>query len=197
MRLGWTTCLGLVVKVKATDFEGVVKLVHPENYKLLGELRDVSGSPLSWSPDAVTDFLGGWKVIPVKTFRQGYRHNWIVRATDQPTSTKLQHEFGLAVIKHTDMQKVKQNQEIQKWMPASEQKKTGRDAVFPQTWAVAFSAAAPHKAQTARGQKRTTGALGTSQPSKTVNLNTSPDLGDVVKYWPEHQQWFPDKMGDT
>ena len=57
----------------------------------------------------MTDFLAGWKVIPVKTFRQGYRRTWIVRATDQPMSTKLQHEFGLAVIKHTVMQKARQD----------------------------------------------------------------------------------------
>ena len=68
-----TTRLGLAVRVRTTDFEEVVRLVQPENYtKFLGELRDVSGLPLSWGPDVVTDFLAGWKVSPVKTFRQGY-----------------------------------------------------------------------------------------------------------------------------
>ena len=53
-----TTRLGLAVRVKTTDFEEVVKLVPPENYtKFLGEKRDVSGPPLSWGPDAETDFL--------------------------------------------------------------------------------------------------------------------------------------------
>ena len=101
-------------------------------------------------------------------------------------STKLQHEFGLAVIKRTVMQKARQDQVevIQKWMPASEQKRTGRDAVFPQTWAAVAAEPAPHKSQSARGQKRTTEALGRSQPSKTVNLSTSPtamNLGEVAQ----------------
>ena len=48
-------------------------------YKFLGELWDVSGLPLSWGTDAVTDFLAGWKVIPVKTFRHGYRRKKIGR----------------------------------------------------------------------------------------------------------------------
>ena len=76
------------------------------------------------------------------------------------------------------------NPEIQKWVPASDQKKTGRDAVFPQTWEAVVASPAPQKAQESRGQKRSTETLGTSQPSKTVNLNTTPtsmDLGDVVQ----------------
>ena len=72
-----TTRLGLAVRVKTPDFEEVVRLVQPENYnKFLGELWDVSGLPSSWRPGAVTYFLAGWKVSPVKTFRQGYRRTW-------------------------------------------------------------------------------------------------------------------------
>ena len=57
-----STRLGHAVRVIAADFEEVVKLVQPENYnEFVGELRDVSGLPLAWSPDAVTDFLAGWK----------------------------------------------------------------------------------------------------------------------------------------
>ena len=58
-------------------------------------------------PDAVTDFLAGWKVSPVKTFREGYRRIWVVRAMEQPISTKLQHEIGLAVIKRTVIAKAR------------------------------------------------------------------------------------------
>ena len=64
-----TIRLGLAVKGKTTDFEEVVKLVQPESHtKFLGELWDVSGLPFSWGPDAVKDFLAGWKVSLVKTF---------------------------------------------------------------------------------------------------------------------------------
>ena len=50
--------------------------------------------------------------------------------------------------------------------------------------AAVAAAPAPHETQTPRGQQRTTEALGTCQPSKTVNLNKSPtamDLGDVAQ----------------
>ena len=110
--------------------------------------------------------------------------SWVVRALEQPMSTKEQHDFGLAVIKRTAVQKAKPNSEIQKWLPASDQKKTGRNAVFPQTWAAVVASPAPKKAEESRGQKRSTETLGTSQPSKTVNLDISPtamDLGDVVQ----------------
>ena len=59
-----------------------------------------------------------------------------------------------------------------------------KNAVFPQTWAAVAASTVPKKAQESRGQKRSTETLGTSQPSKTVNLNTTPiamDLGDVVQ----------------
>ena len=79
-----TARFGLAVRVKTPDFEEVVRLVQPDYNKFLGELWDVSGLPLSWGPAAVTDFLAGWKVIPVKTFRQGYRRTWVVRAMEQP-----------------------------------------------------------------------------------------------------------------
>ena len=87
-----TTRLGLAVRGKTTDFEEVVKLAQPESYnKSLRELRGVSGLPFSRGPDAVTDFLAGWEeVIPVKTFRQGYRRTWVVRALEKPMRTKLQ-----------------------------------------------------------------------------------------------------------
>ena len=84
-----TTRLGLAVRVRTADFEEVMRLVQPENYtKFLGELWDVSGLPLSWGPEAVTDFLAGWKVSPVRTFRQGYRRTWVVRALEHPDERK-------------------------------------------------------------------------------------------------------------
>ena len=120
-----------------------VKLGQPEDHaEFQGEWWDVSGLPLSRSPDAVTDFLAGWKVSPVRTFRHGYRRAWVVRALEQP----------MAVIKRTAMQKARPNPEIQKWVPASDQKKTGRDAVFPQTWAAVVAKPAPQKARESREQ---------------------------------------------
>ena len=48
-----------------------------------------------------------------------------VRAAEQPLSTKLQHDCGLAVIKRTAIQKPRQ------WAPAAEQRKNGeRSNIF-------------------------------------------------------------------
>ena len=84
-------------------------------------------------------------------------------------------------------------------MQASEQKKKGRDPVFPQTWSAVVAAPAPQKTQESRGQKRSTEALGTSQPSKTVNLNTTPtamDLGGVVQTPARASAVIPTTEGD-
>ena len=79
-----TSRMGLAVKSTRSRLRGDNKLVQPENNsKFLGELKVASGLPLSWVPDAVTDFLAGWDV---NTSRQGYRR-----------TTRIQHDFGLAV----------------------------------------------------------------------------------------------------
>ena len=66
--------------VKVDESKGAVKilevvnLVQPENYtKFLSEMWDLSGLLLSWGPDAVTDFLAGWKVSPVLAQRVGWK----------------------------------------------------------------------------------------------------------------------------
>ena len=47
--------------------------------------------------------------------------------------------------------------------PATEQRKTGREAIFPQTWTAVAAAPEPQTAQLARGQKRTSETHGTGQ----------------------------------
>ena len=127
-----TTRMGLAVRVLAADLEESIKLVQPDNYsKFLGELWDVSGLPLSCGPDAGTDFLAGWKVTPMNAFHQGYRRTWVVvRAAEQPVSTKLQHDFGLATVKRATIQKNSTRVGNTKWKPATEQRKAGREHTF-------------------------------------------------------------------
>ena len=59
-------------------------------------------------------------VLREPTECQGDRRTRVVRAAEQPTSTKLQHVFGLAVIKRTAMQEPRQQRVIQKWTQAAE-----------------------------------------------------------------------------
>ena len=90
----------VTTRILAADVEEIMKLVQRDNYsKFQGELS------LSWDPNAVTFFIAGWKVIPVNTFRQGYRRTWVGRAAEQPMSMKLQHDCGLEVMKRTPMQR--------------------------------------------------------------------------------------------
>ena len=60
------------------------------------------------------------------------------------------------MIKRSTAKKARTSPEIQKWMPASEQRKTERKPVFPQTWAAVVTASLPQKPQESRGQKRST-----------------------------------------
>ena len=49
--------------------------------------------------ESLLDFLSGWHVTPIHTFRHGFRRTWIVRATADPIETIIQHDFGIAVVK--------------------------------------------------------------------------------------------------
>ena len=66
------------------------------------------------------------KVSPMKSFRQGYRRTWVVRAAEKPMSTTIAARFCLAVIKRTAMQQPRQEPVIQKWTPAAEKIKRKR-----------------------------------------------------------------------
>ena len=122
--------MGLAVRVLAADFEEIIKQMRPDNYcKFLVDLWDVSGLPALPGPDAVTYFFAGWKVTPLKTFRQGYRRTWVVRAAEQPLSTKLQHDFGLAVIKRATIKK--HNKWRYKTGRSNRAEESGKSSNFP------------------------------------------------------------------
>lgn len=62
-------------------------------------IYEVSGLPVTMGEDALLDFLRNWKAQPVRTWRQGWRHTWLVRAVDKSLSSLLQYDDGLAIIK--------------------------------------------------------------------------------------------------
>ena len=49
--------------------------------------------------ESLQDFVSGWQVTPLHTFRHGFRRTWIVRAANDPADKIIPHDFGLAVIK--------------------------------------------------------------------------------------------------
>ena len=47
--------------------------MHPDDYeRLLGEKYEISGLPLATGKSSLIEFLEGWKVFPLYSFRQGF-----------------------------------------------------------------------------------------------------------------------------
>ena len=131
-----TTRRGLAIRVKAGDFERVVKQVRPDDsHKLLGSKWEVSGLPLAMSADALGAFLHPWVVHPVYTYRQGMRRTWVVQATESPGATKVQHDFGLAVIQEARPRPTPaERPKVERWQPPA--KSPQRNASnAPRSWA--------------------------------------------------------------
>ena len=49
--------------------------------------------------ESLLDFVSGWHVTPLHTFRHGFRRTWIVRAATNPVEKIIAHDFGVAVVK--------------------------------------------------------------------------------------------------
>ena len=90
---------GLAIRVKAEDYTGAVQKIRPDDaQRFLGKTWEVSGLPLAMGKEALEAFLKPWVASPVYTFKQGMRRTWVVRSTEEPGVTKVQHDFGLAVV---------------------------------------------------------------------------------------------------
>ena len=191
-----TTRLALAVSVKTPDFEEVVRLVQPENYnKFLGELWDVSGLHLSRGPDAVTDFLAGWKVSSLKTLSTGLQTH--LGCESNGTSNK--HEIATRnwpgsdqAYCHAKSDKIKRSQNGRQLLST-------RQLEGMQFSTDLGSSGRRREAQEGRGQKRSTETLGTSQPSKSVNPNSTPtatDPGEIVQTPARASAGTPTMEGD-
>ena len=106
-----------------------ITLVQPN---LLGELWDVSGLSLSWGPSAATDSFAGWMVIPLKTFRPGYRRIW----GRESGRTNSEHGTAARLWPGSDQARyhTKTRQGLKyslKWISATEQRKAGGGPTFP------------------------------------------------------------------
>ena len=112
-----TTFKGFGISVRNTDFENAAKKVRPEDYqRLLGEKYEISGLPMSTGKDVLIEFVDGWNIIPLYSFRQGFCRTWVVRAGQPPQVTVVQHDYGLAVIKGAQPRKIT-NTRREHWVP--------------------------------------------------------------------------------
>ena len=91
---------GFGVRVKAADFQEILTQIQPENSEqFIGKRWEISRLPLAMSKESLQDFLSGWPVTPLHTFRHGFRRTWIVRAAADPVEKIIAHDFRVAVIK--------------------------------------------------------------------------------------------------
>ena len=128
-----TTYKGLGIRVKAANFEDAAKQLRPEDYKrLLGEKYEISGLPMATGKDALTEFVDGWDVVPLYSFRQGFCRTWVVRATKAPAIKVVQHDYGLAVIKDAQPRKSGTTQR-ERWCPPHPNQQ--QQPSSQQTWA--------------------------------------------------------------
>ena len=65
----------------------------------MGKRWEISGLPLAMGKESLLDFVSGWHVTPLHTFKQGFSRTWIVRAATDPVEKIIAHDFGVAVVK--------------------------------------------------------------------------------------------------
>ena len=91
---------GFGIRVKAADFQEILTQIQPENSEqFFGKRWEISGLPLAMGKESLQDFLSGWPVTPLHTFRHGFRRTWIVRSAANPVENIIAHDWGVAVIK--------------------------------------------------------------------------------------------------
>ena len=93
---------GFGVRVQTADYQEILTQIQPENARqFIGNRWEISGLPLAMGKESLQDFVSGWQVTPLHTFRHGFRRTWIVRAANDPVEKIIPHDFGVAVIIET------------------------------------------------------------------------------------------------
>ena len=173
---------GLGVRVSAGHHATALKQLRPQDHETLtGNLWEVTGLPLSMGEDALGKFLGDWQAIPVRTYRQGYTRTWVVRSSVDPARTKIQHDFGLALVRAATSKP--KPVEKKTWKP---EHKTVVARTGTVQWPKAWEPPAPSAASSVRAhvpQQRVDASLpGASAPPAPVQHALSPDvLAEAIK----------------
>ncbi len=109
---------GFAIRVKATEYEGVVRRLRPEDAQhFIGDRWEISGLPVTTGKEAVQEFVSGWAVHPLFSFRQGWRRTWVVRAASAPDTRLIEHQAGYAVIQEYQPRHGKAPTERERWQP--------------------------------------------------------------------------------
>ena len=107
---------GLAIRVLASDYPDAIRQIRPEDaQRFLGKTWEVSGLPLGMGKEALEAFLQPWQVSPLYTFKSGMRRTWGVRAVENPSVTKVQHDGGLAVVQEAPPRQAQAEIKVERW----------------------------------------------------------------------------------
>ncbi len=95
---------GYGIRVRSEQYENVMMRLRPDDaQKFLGDRWEISGLPVTTGAEAVKEFVEGWAVHPLFSFRQGWRRTWVVRAKSAPEQKVVEHQTGFAVIQECNL----------------------------------------------------------------------------------------------
>lgn len=77
--------------------------------------------------------LSLWQVTPIYTFKSGMRRTWGVRAVEDPNMTKVQHDYGLAVIQEAPPRQPQTKTKVERWQHPTAAP-SNRTSQPPGTW---------------------------------------------------------------
>ena len=92
--------------------------------------------------DSLEAFPHPWPVHPVYTFRKGMRRTWVVQSTESPGATKVQHDYGLAVVQEALPRPAPAEKKVERWQPPSKSS-TNSTPQPPRSWAEVVQPKAP------------------------------------------------------
>ena len=158
---------GFGIRVKTADYPEILTQIQPDNAsQFLGKRWEISGLPLAMGKESLQDFVSGWQVTPLHSFRHGFRRTWIVRAGTDPTDTIIQHDFGVAVIKEAIAKRPVVSTERFQAPPRTTSTFVREQASnYPKSWAGVVSGAANQAADFVPKKSGSDGAIGASAVS--------------------------------
>ena len=110
---------GFGIRVPSDRYENVIMRLRPDDaQQFVGDRWEISGLPVTTGADAVKEFVDGWEVHPLFSFRKGWRRTWVVRAKADPFTNVVEHQTGFAVIQKYEPRPAAGNAARERWRPA-------------------------------------------------------------------------------
>ena len=109
---------GYGIRVLSERYEAVIMHLRPDDaQQFVGDRWEISGLPVTTGVEAMKEFVDGWEVHPLFTFRQGWRRTWVVRARSAPSTRVVEHQSGFAVIQEYQQRPPQVAAVRERWQP--------------------------------------------------------------------------------